>query len=93
MTLADRVRTLLPLGVKFAYNLDGGGSRSTILKNKKIDPNIDNSGTIERAVPAYLSSLYCNSSTFSLASAAVNLTGCVVLFLVANQQPPPFVPI
>lgn len=54
MTLADCVRILLPLGVDFAYNLDGGGSRSTILKNKKIDPNIDNGGTVERAVPAYL---------------------------------------
>ena len=54
MTLADCVRILLPLGVKFAYNLDGGGSRSTILKNKKIDVNIDSSGTIERPVPSFL---------------------------------------
>lgn len=54
MTLADCVRILLSLGVDFAYNLDGGGSRSTILKNKKIDPNIDSNGTVERPVPAYL---------------------------------------
>ena len=54
MTLADCVRILLPLGVKFAYNLDGGGSRSTILKNKKIDVNIDSSGTVERTVPSFL---------------------------------------
>ena len=54
MTLADCVRILLSLGVDFAYNLDGGGSKSTILKNKKIDPNIDSNGTVERAVPSYL---------------------------------------
>ena len=54
MTLADCARILLPLGVKFAYNLDGGGSRSTILKNKKIDVNIDSAGTVERPVPSFL---------------------------------------
>jgi hypothetical protein len=51
MTLKDCVRLLLPLGVQFAYNLDGGGSRSTILKNKKIDVNIDST---ERKVPTYI---------------------------------------
>ena len=38
--------------IVFAYNLDGGGSCSTVIKNKKINRNIDEGG--EREVPNFI---------------------------------------
>lgn len=41
MTYPDLIRVLLPLGVRCAYNLDGGGSTSTVLRGVKQNENID----------------------------------------------------
>lgn len=48
MTAQDMVRVLKKMGVKFAYNLDGGGSISTVVNGEFINWKIDGHGTEER---------------------------------------------
>jgi exopolysaccharide biosynthesis protein len=48
MTAKDIIRIMKELGVKFAFNLDGGGSISTVVDGKFINWKIDNHGTEER---------------------------------------------
>lgn len=50
MTAFDVIRILQNLDnqVKFAYNLDGGGSTTTVIYGEQITPKIDKSGTINR---------------------------------------------
>ncbi len=54
MTAHDLIRVLSALGVRFAYNLDGGGSTSTVVKGELITQKIDNGGTEERLRPNFL---------------------------------------
>ncbi|HEY0669540.1 MAG TPA: phosphodiester glycosidase family protein [Sphingobacteriaceae bacterium] len=48
MTAKDLVRILEKLNVKFAFNLDGGGSVSTVLEGRLITKHIDEKGTKPR---------------------------------------------
>lgn len=54
MTAKEMMRILKDLGVKFAFNLDGGGSTSTVIKDQLITKRIDNNGTRERLRPNFL---------------------------------------
>lgn len=54
MTATDLMRILKGLGVRFAFNLDGGGSTSTIIGDQNINKKIDGNGTIERLRPNFL---------------------------------------
>ncbi len=54
MTAKEMMKILKDLGVKFAFNLDGGGSTSTVIKDKLITKKIDNNGTRERLRPNFL---------------------------------------
>jgi len=54
MTTLDLIRIFSELDVRFAFNLDGGGSTTTILNGKRITPLIDNKGTVERPRPNWL---------------------------------------
>jgi len=54
MTAKEMMRILKGLGVKFAFNLDGGGSTSTMIKTRNINKKIDENGTIERPRPNFL---------------------------------------
>ena len=40
--------------IKFAFNMDGGGSTATVIGNKRLNPLYDSSGTSERTVPSFL---------------------------------------
>lgn len=48
MTAPELIRILKGLGVRFAYNLDGGGSISTVAEGNFINWKIDGHGTEER---------------------------------------------
>ena len=48
MTAKEVIAVLTELDVRFAYNLDGGGSISTVVKGKFINWKIDANGTEER---------------------------------------------
>ncbi|HEY0669539.1 MAG TPA: phosphodiester glycosidase family protein [Sphingobacteriaceae bacterium] len=54
MTAKDLMRILEKLNVKFAFNLDGGGSVSTVLEGRLITKKIDENGTQERPRPSFL---------------------------------------
>ncbi|WP_289485693.1 phosphodiester glycosidase family protein [Fictibacillus enclensis] len=54
MTYADMIRILLAKGASFAYNLDGGGSTSTVFRGFTINNPIDDSGKTERPVSDFL---------------------------------------
>lgn len=54
MTAKEMMKILKDLGVKFAFNLDGGGSTSTVIKDQLITKKIDNNGTRERLRPNFL---------------------------------------
>lgn len=54
MTAKEMMKILKELGVKFAFNLDGGGSTSTVIKDQLITKKIDNNGTRERLRPNFL---------------------------------------
>jgi HEAT repeat protein len=54
MTAHDLIRILSALGVRFAYNLDGGGSTSTVVKGELVTQMIDSNGTEERLRPNFL---------------------------------------
>ncbi|QNL48807.1 phosphodiester glycosidase family protein [Olivibacter sp. SDN3] len=54
MTAQDLVRILSALDVRFAFNLDGGGSVTTMVNGERITPLIDGNGTLERARPNWL---------------------------------------
>lgn len=60
MTLSEVIETLkseYPIGsngIKFAYNLDGGGSSSSVLRGRRLNKVTDNNNKSERAVLDYL---------------------------------------
>ena len=54
MTVMDVIRVLKALNVRFAFNLDGGGSTSTVIGDKLITKKIDGKGTLERLRPNFL---------------------------------------
>ncbi len=54
MTAKDLMRILKALDVRFAFNLDGGGSVSTAIGERNINKLIDGKGTIERQRPNFL---------------------------------------
>lgn len=54
MTAQDLIRVLLEKGVKFAYNLDGGGSVTTVINGNRITKQIDGDGTKDRLRPNFL---------------------------------------
>lgn len=55
MTARDVIRILMDLdNIKFAYNLDGGGSTSTVINGKFINWKMDKNGTEERKRPTFL---------------------------------------
>lgn len=54
MTAKEMMRILKELGVRFAFNLDGGGSTSTVIKGQLITEKIDGRGTQERLRPNFL---------------------------------------
>lgn len=59
MTVLDMIRILEaydgPEGeVRFAFNLDGGGSVTTVIDGKRITPQIDGNGTMDRLRPNFL---------------------------------------
>lgn len=51
-TIAEAIAICLKLGLKFAYNLDGGGSTETVLGKKHINDIYDN--TTGRIVPTFI---------------------------------------
>ena len=54
MKAEDMVRIFSGLAVRFAYNLDGGGSVTTIHNGMRVTPLIDGYGTVERKRPNWL---------------------------------------
>ncbi len=54
MTAKEMMKVLKALGVKFAFNLDGGGSTSTVIKDQLITKRIDGNGKVERLRPNFL---------------------------------------
>jgi len=54
MTAKDLIRVLNALDVRFAFNLDGGGSVSTVVGDRLIVRKIDGHGTLERLRPNFL---------------------------------------
>lgn len=56
MTALDLIRVLQAHedDVKFAFNLDGGGSVSTVIDGELITPKIDGNGTLDRPRPNFL---------------------------------------
>ena len=54
MTAKDLIRILKDIEVKFAYNLDGGGSVSTVINGERITKKIDENGTKDRLRPNFL---------------------------------------
>ena len=55
MTGKDLIRILIKLDVKFAYNLDGGGSVATVINGERITKQIDGNGTKDRLRANFLS--------------------------------------
>lgn len=66
LTLQEAIDILLTYNVKFAYSLDGGGSVSTVVKQTKINRDIDGDGTVERKVATMLYLTSTNSETYSM---------------------------
>lgn len=54
MTASDMIRIFKRLNVKFAFNLDGGGSVSTVIGDHLITKKIDGNGTKDRPRPNFL---------------------------------------
>lgn len=54
MTAKDMIRILSDIDVKFAFNLDGGGSVATVIDGKRITKMIDKKGTKDRLRPNFL---------------------------------------
>ncbi len=56
MTALDIIRVLQEheRDVKFAFNLDGGGSVTTVVNGERITPQIDGDGTLDRPRPNFL---------------------------------------
>lgn len=54
MTAKEAVKILQGLNVKFSYNLDGGGSTSTVVNGEFINWKMDKHGTQERKRPTFL---------------------------------------
>ncbi len=54
MTAKELIKVLKPLDVRFAFNLDGGGSVSVVVGDKLITKKIDGNGTKERLRPNFL---------------------------------------
>lgn len=54
MTAQEMIKILLELEVKFAYNLDGGGSVCTVVDGVRITKQIDGNGTKDRLRPNFL---------------------------------------
>lgn len=54
MTGEELIQILKDLNVKFAYNLDGGGSTSLVVDQKFINWKVDKNGTQERKRPTFL---------------------------------------
>jgi|SRR5690606_9782259 len=54
MTGKELIQILKKLNVKFAYNLDGGGSTSLVVDGEFINWKIDKNGTEERKRPTFL---------------------------------------
>ena len=55
MTLKEVVNTLFDhYDIKFAYNLDGGGSTSSVVRSHKINKSLDDNKTSERKVADFL---------------------------------------
>lgn len=54
MTAKDMIRILSKIDVKFAFNLDGGGSVATVIDGKRITKMIDKNGTKDRLRPNFL---------------------------------------
>lgn len=54
MTMRDLARIFLGLGVKNAYNLDGGGSASTVVNGVFVNRPMDNNGYVERKCCTFL---------------------------------------
>lgn len=54
MTAKEMMKILKALNVKFAFNLDGGGSVSTVIKDKLITKKIDGNGKLDRLRPNFL---------------------------------------
>lgn len=55
LTSAECATILQEYGCVNAWNLDGGGSTSTVINGYKINRNLDHSGTVERNIDAVLS--------------------------------------
>lgn len=53
-TLAEAQTICKKHNIKFAFNMDGGGSTATVIGNKRINPLYDSSGTVERTIPSFL---------------------------------------
>lgn len=60
-TLAEAQTVCVKLGLKFAYNLDGGNSTSTYLRKKKIH---DNQIGTSRVIPSFI--VFNGTTTFSI---------------------------
>lgn len=56
MTAADVIRILQELQgrIRFAHNLDGGGSVTTVIYGDQITKKIDGRGTLNRLRPTFL---------------------------------------
>jgi exopolysaccharide biosynthesis protein len=64
-TLAEAVVICKKIGLKFAYNLDGGGSTETVLSSKQINTIYEN--TTGRIVPTFI--VFNGKSTFEIPNA------------------------
>ena len=62
-TIAEAIAICIKLGLKFAYNLDGGGSAETVLGKKHINDIYDN--TTGRIVPTFI--CFSGGNTFPTA--------------------------
>lgn len=54
MTALDLIRVLQTYDVKFAFNLDGGGSVATVVNGDLVTKRIDGNGTLHRPRPNFL---------------------------------------
>lgn len=53
-TLAEAQTICKKHDIKFAFNMDGGGSTATVIGNKRVNPLYDSGGTVERTIPSFL---------------------------------------
>ena len=65
-TLAEAQTICQKIGVKFAYNLDGGGSVNTIISKKRVNMNYYASGQYERLLPSFI--VFNGSTRFAVPS-------------------------